>query len=244
MIKFYRRIRQKLLTENKFSRYLLYAIGEITLVVIGILIALWINNLNNENQSRKIEIKYLNEIKNNLKLDVGDILFNIDFNQDKLKSNEIVLVYLNQNFEYSDSLNFHFSNLLGSTRSIVNLSAYENLKSRGLEIISNDSLRQIITKVYSTSYNNIIDFEFQDDHRHQYNVLWPAVVQSINIKTMWTEASPIDIHKIKSNYQLKNAISTNIFIRKYMINNYKKLKIEVLNLIDQIEQELKLKNEG
>ena len=46
MIKFFRKIRQKLLSENKFSRYLIYAIGEIILVVIGILIALQINNRN------------------------------------------------------------------------------------------------------------------------------------------------------------------------------------------------------
>jgi hypothetical protein len=48
MIKFFRKIRQKLLTENKFSKYLIYAIGEILLAVIGILIALRINNWNKE----------------------------------------------------------------------------------------------------------------------------------------------------------------------------------------------------
>ena len=48
MIKFFRKIRQKLITENKFNRYLLYAIGEIILVVIGILIALQVNNWNND----------------------------------------------------------------------------------------------------------------------------------------------------------------------------------------------------
>jgi hypothetical protein len=55
MIKFFRRIRQKLVTENKpalpagrFSKYLLYAIGEILLVIIGILIALQINNWNDK----------------------------------------------------------------------------------------------------------------------------------------------------------------------------------------------------
>lgn len=49
MIKFFRKIRQRLLTENKFSKYLLYAIGEIILVVIGILIAININNTNEAN---------------------------------------------------------------------------------------------------------------------------------------------------------------------------------------------------
>ena len=51
MIKFFRKIRQQLLTENKFSKYMIYAIGEIILVVIGILIALGINNWN-ENRKK------------------------------------------------------------------------------------------------------------------------------------------------------------------------------------------------
>ena len=56
MIKFFRRIRQQLLSENKFSKYLLYAIGEVVLVVIGILIALQINNWNEE-RVKKIVLK-------------------------------------------------------------------------------------------------------------------------------------------------------------------------------------------
>ena len=55
MINFFRKIRQKLFSENKFSKYLIYAIGEIVLVVIGILIALSINNWNIEKQERKTE---------------------------------------------------------------------------------------------------------------------------------------------------------------------------------------------
>ena len=52
MIKFFRKIRQKLLSENKFSKYLIYAIGEIILVVIGILIAVSINNANTYRKDR------------------------------------------------------------------------------------------------------------------------------------------------------------------------------------------------
>ena len=55
MIKFLEKIRHKLLIENKFSKYLLYAIGEIILVVIGILIALQIKNWNEENKERRVE---------------------------------------------------------------------------------------------------------------------------------------------------------------------------------------------
>ncbi len=59
MIKFFSKIRQRLLSENKFSKYLIYAIGEIVLVVIGILIALQINNLNDELKEKKTLISDL-----------------------------------------------------------------------------------------------------------------------------------------------------------------------------------------
>jgi hypothetical protein len=56
MIKFFRKIRNTMLNENKFSRYTFYALGEIILVVIGILIALQINNWNEQ----RIENNQLN----------------------------------------------------------------------------------------------------------------------------------------------------------------------------------------
>ncbi|TVZ56074.1 hypothetical protein OD91_1353 [Lutibacter sp. Hel_I_33_5] len=62
MIKFFRKIRQKLLTENKFSKYLIYAIGEIILVVIGILIALQINNWNEHRKTAKELQSYYQQI--------------------------------------------------------------------------------------------------------------------------------------------------------------------------------------
>ncbi|SHH42148.1 DUF6090 family protein [Winogradskyella jejuensis] len=70
MIKFFRRIRQQLLSENKFSKYLLYAIGEIVLVVIGILIALQINNWNEAKANEARLIKILKEIRLDLETDV------------------------------------------------------------------------------------------------------------------------------------------------------------------------------
>ena len=72
MIKFFRKIRQKLLTENKFSKYLLYAIGEIILVVIGILIALQLNSLQVEKKDRKIEKTLLKNVKKDLENDIQE----------------------------------------------------------------------------------------------------------------------------------------------------------------------------
>ena len=58
MLKFFRKIRQKQLSENKFSKYLIYAIGEIGLVVIGILIAVQINNWNERIKNQKLIARY------------------------------------------------------------------------------------------------------------------------------------------------------------------------------------------
>lgn len=69
MIKFFRKIRLKLLSESKFSRYLIYAIGEIILVVIGILIALQINNWNENRKSSEIRINYYEQILQDLAKD-------------------------------------------------------------------------------------------------------------------------------------------------------------------------------
>lgn len=65
MLKFFRKIRQSLMAENRFSKYVLYAIGEIVLVVIGILIAVQINNWN---EKQKAELKQRNLFEN-LKID-------------------------------------------------------------------------------------------------------------------------------------------------------------------------------
>ncbi|QRM89738.1 hypothetical protein FG167_11045 [Lacinutrix sp. WUR7] len=70
MIKFFRKIRKNLLSENKFSKYVLYAIGEIVLVIIGILIALQINNKNEQRKTENKIVSILKEVQNDLGLDI------------------------------------------------------------------------------------------------------------------------------------------------------------------------------
>ena len=84
MIKFFRKIRRKLLTENKFSKYLLYAIGEIILVVIGILIALQINNWNSLQNDRDIEQSTLKNLKAEFEENLEQLRIDNDLNQASL----------------------------------------------------------------------------------------------------------------------------------------------------------------
>jgi len=73
MISFFRKIRQKLLTINKFTQYLLYAIGEIALVMAGILLALQVNNWNEQKKERIREVSLLRELKGNLETNIQNL---------------------------------------------------------------------------------------------------------------------------------------------------------------------------
>ena len=91
MIKFFRKIRQKLLSENKFSKYLIYAIGEIVLVVIGILIALQINNWNEERKANLREHSLYQNIITDL--DNEDVRLNSALGQYKQHSDAYYQIY-------------------------------------------------------------------------------------------------------------------------------------------------------
>jgi hypothetical protein len=148
MIKFFRKIRQRLLSENKFSKYLLYAIGEVVLVVLGILIAL---NLNTNSENKKLvvqEIKILKEIKNELFVALNDVKEDFEGYKRNLTSAKIIYNSILHKESYNDSLKVHYFLLFDEERFLASQSAFESLKSVGLETISNDSIRAKITDVY------------------------------------------------------------------------------------------------
>ena len=107
MIKFFRRIRQSLLLENKTGKYFKYAIGEILLVVIGILIALGINNWNETRKEKKQEQSYISELINDVQKDAIAIEELLQISNKQLKAKYKLQRYLK---EHTD-LTFYMSDL-------------------------------------------------------------------------------------------------------------------------------------
>ncbi|RIA09207.1 hypothetical protein OE09_1036 [Flavobacteriaceae bacterium MAR_2010_72] len=93
MIKFFRRIRQNLITENKFSKYILYAVGEIILVVIGILIALSLNNWKENLANRGEEMRILSGLKQEFEINLAEVRRNIKLNT-LTKESTVDLIHL------------------------------------------------------------------------------------------------------------------------------------------------------
>ena len=154
MIKLFRKIRQNLLTENKFSKYLLYAIGEILLVVIGILIALQINNWNELRKDELIELDVLKEISSALKVDIVDAEFNLVWHTEKLTSQNIIIDWMESDQSFTDSLSIHFETLPYGTYFSYYEGPYKTLNQLGMRIIKNDSLRHQVSKLYDRVYQN------------------------------------------------------------------------------------------
>jgi hypothetical protein len=237
MIKFFRRIRQKLFTENKFGKYVLYAIGEIALVVIGILIALSVNNKNEVRKLQKLEIKSLEELKRALELDLIDINYNAKRHKDVQLSNEIILKALNDNLPYHDSLNFHFERMTGITVFLPNLGPYETLKARGLDLIENDSLRDEISKYYEQDIK--FAYYFEDSNQRAWPMKFELILDHFDEFKMFNSATPVNYEKLKNDRRFKSYIKLTSNLRGIESNVYaNRMHSSCSKLIELIEKEI------
>ncbi len=151
MINFFRKIRHRLFSQNKFSKYLLYAVGEIVLVVIGILIALQINNWNETRKIKQKESLILNEIRNSIVSDLKGYEDWIDPRIERKKGGiDSLITYIFNESDIPDSLFIEFYNRAGQDVFMrFDNGPFDALKSTGLDIIQNDSLRTAINDAYA-----------------------------------------------------------------------------------------------
>ncbi|WP_179345532.1 DUF6090 family protein [Winogradskyella ursingii] len=148
MIKFFRNIRESMINQGKTKKYLLYAIGEIILVVIGILIALQINNWNEKRKQTRYERELIVQLKKDLEFNIKDIRLNIELQTLCIESCDVLIDHINNNGIYQDSLLLHFAQSGLWTKAILNAGAYSTVKSRGLDVISEPKLRELIFNIY------------------------------------------------------------------------------------------------
>nr|WP_299339613.1 DUF6090 family protein [Allomuricauda sp.] len=178
MIKFFRRIRQKLLSENKFSKYLLYAIGEIVLVVIGILIALQVNDWNEERKSLDKEQQYLTEIKNSLVSDSIQIQSILEFNKEKvLVVQRFIGLFADtltnkERFEIIKKYSIPFTNY---EVFLPNNTAWNNLVSaENVNLVKDRNLRNILMEYYGFDYNSSIQERIKTMNRKVIDENFPS----------------------------------------------------------------------
>ncbi len=224
MIKFFRNIRRKLLSENKTGKYLKYAIGEILLVVIGILIALSINNWN-ENRKSDIELNnYLGLMREELQ---QDKLFYIKLISENKRRLDYLIALSNGSFE-NLNLELALNNIAYNFATRNFGSAYYALKENGKLIsINNKELRNQMVHYYedlSVDYN-------------QY-ASWHRNFVVTNIENYTTEHIPLDIEgntnpSIVINEMNNNKLSS---IVTYQISNFRDIVNKATDNIKAIDE--------
>lgn len=145
MLRFFRTIRKKLIEQDNVRKYLLYAVGEILLVMIGILLALQVNNWNELRKEKEREQVYLQLLHQNLSTDLQILKLNQDFYKEVLENGTRLLAYI-RNEEASEFSQwellvsaFHASQIWSI---IFESSTYEELKSTGdLSLLKNAFIR-------------------------------------------------------------------------------------------------------
>jgi len=151
MIKFFRKIRYNLMSENKTGKYFKYAIGEILLVMVGILLALQVNNWNEWKKDRKKEQKILFQIENNIEESIAIWERVVEIMELSNNHYQIVLSAKHNNYNFNDSLQMHFkrAHWIGYNFTTGHSTAsFEALKNVGFDIIVNDSLSNLIIDVF------------------------------------------------------------------------------------------------
>ena len=157
--------------ENKTGKYFKYTIGEIVLVMIGILLALQINNWNEARKSNIKEIASLKSLKSEMKSSLRELKSDYESNQYYHQSTENIHYYIKNKPVLVDSMYQDFYNSVRFNYFFPKKSTYETLKSGNLEIIKSDSLRILITNVYESGYQRII--RKIDTRRNAARVLFP-----------------------------------------------------------------------
>jgi hypothetical protein len=246
MIKFFRKIRYKLMETGKTSKYFKYAIGEIILVVIGILIALQINNWNEERKNRYVEQKILQSINDDLTIDLINIRQMISNDSALNKANRQLMGILNDSLSvHKPTYNALFGNINRYEVFYPQKMGYEALKSKGLEILRNDNLKSEIVNLYDVQY--ALMAEAMDLKKQLYldtNLIFNSRLRTVLSDTAST-AIGFSFIKIPNNFEaLKqdNAFMgnlTHITVEQLNFINYDKSILNKMKLAKaHIEQEL------
>ncbi len=246
MIKFFRKIRQNMIKENKVSNYLLYAIGEVVLVVIGILIALSINNWN-ENRVNKNKFEaYLGEMIIDLKLDVKSFDHEIAKTSMSISKTKSFLAHKDYSTFKIDSLEKSLETF--SAIISINKSTFNKIEDSGITDFGEyNDLYNEISEYYNykilkvLGYSKVINRQVEEEDKvwryqqQDYEFKYSTELTSLQNNE---DAKEILIKLIKSP-TARNILKIDFRRKTQLLGYIQSLKGETLKLISSIGAELK-----
>lgn len=237
MIKFFRKIRHRLLTENKFSKYLLYAIGEIVLVVIGILIALSINNWNENRKEITQEQKILKAIYSDFSFNQLEIDQNIEETKRTVAGTDRAL----ELFQRANK-DINMATADNALRTLMSFSTFhpsegalnDLINAGHLNIIKNDSLRDKLSNWNSLVVDVVEDEGYLLEFINKY--VEPVKLDAIPYNTSSRfKRNPVDYF---NDPRFENIVSRLNALANYQIRLYASLKIEITEIQQMLQKEI------
>ncbi len=245
MINFFRKIRLDHMEKNKTSKYFKYAIGEIILVVIGILIALQINNWNIERLNKTEEQSYLKAIQTDLTKDalrLKEVVSNIDIQLTTLEQTRKGLASdsttINQNIAFTTSLVTTFT-------FVPEKATIDDLKSSGkLNLITNKKVKDTLL-----SYYNYVDSRINAVNTsivtYARDIIAPSLMANYTLEYGYPESLITEKSKIislnseqKASQFLNNAVKFRLFILSVLKEDYEDLIIQINKLQVTLDTEI------
>jgi len=237
MIKFFRKIRQDLLSKGKTGKYFKYAVGEILLVMVGILLALQVNNWNETNKQQTVSVKYLENLKKEVILNENKLKIKLRQHQFVLnKTTELLDIMSIKPKEISSTKLDTLMFAMALAPKFTPIKTF--ISSEELGAIKNDSLKNLISLwsfnfekytydskiIYDLYYNYIYDF-MQDNYqmKNVKSIGFTSLdesdfkVNSIDILGSATFENHVTMKMINANAVYSNALTLSNIQKKIII---------------------------
>jgi hypothetical protein len=253
MFRFFRTIRRELFERGKLRTYTGYAFGEIILVVVGILIALQINNANETRLEREKELRYLENIKVDLEYTIRELDRFIETRERRIVSGQRIIDYFNGR-PLEDPSDFGYHNVFVQTwqRYYQNINTYEELVNSGnLGLISSQAIKNglmdldlLYEKMKGDEDHMRFDFE-----GYVYAPFFDAVdiePMSENYAYVVTQGQagsqpPIsreDIDVLLGDVRFKNGFTLVVYMMRAINSRFAEMREVAVYLVAQIDREL------
>ena len=215
-----------------------HAIGELLLIVVGILIALQASDWQNRRVDRQTEIAYLEEIRTSLSTDIDAVTAGIDrYRQIEMRIMEL-LSRLDSELPYEDSVDTYFGAVYGANAFSLNAAAYESLKSHGLTLISDRTLRSEIAMMYELTYPDT-QRAIRYEESTVLDILRPYFLLHFRDLTFDKSATPIDYDFVANDTKFLNLANYRLqLVRQNRIPTFERAAAEMEKLIQALELEL------
>lgn len=211
------------------------ALGEIILIFIGITTAIWFNNWNEAQKAKDVELKTLREIRDAIREDMRDVEINMEGYKTRIEAFSAIENHLRKQAPLTDSFLYNLPYLQSRTSFLSVIGPYETLKSRGLAIITNDSIRLKISHYYDLEYDKILTNE-QEHHDHFAHYIKPSLINDFDIVDY--RPIPNDYERLRQEGHFLQIIAWALRNNEFMLYMYEAFYKEGTALAAKIEKEI------